>query len=296
MSAPTFFDTPVTGGALKSARWGHGSRTVLGIHGITASSLSFAPVARHLGSDATLVAPDLRGRGQSDSLPGPYGMRAHAADCARVLEELGTGPVVVIGESMGGYVAVVLAVTRPDLVERLVLVDGGLPLPRVEGVDPDEALRAFLGPALARLGLRFDSRRSYLDFWHAHPAFIEVWNNEVEAYLNYDLVGTEPNLVSRVALEAVKQDAADTLDTSEVVRSSLAALSAPVHLLRATRNLQNLRPPMLPDELVERWREVVPQLTDEVVDDTNHYSIIFGERGAKTIAERVNVPPSRRTR
>ena len=55
-------------------------------------------------------------------------------------------------------------------------------------------------------------------------------------------------------------------------------------------------PPMLPDELVERWREVVPQLTDEVVDDTNHYSIIFGERGAKTIAERVNVPPSRRTR
>ncbi|HWF15709.1 MAG TPA: alpha/beta hydrolase, partial [Acidimicrobiales bacterium] len=123
----------VPAGRLHVTRFGPGSRAVLGIHGITASSMSMAVVARHLGADATLVAPDLRGRGASAGLPGPYGMRAHAEDCAAVITELCEPPVVVLGHSMGAFVAVVLAATHPELVERLVLADGGLPLPLPEG-------------------------------------------------------------------------------------------------------------------------------------------------------------------
>jgi pimeloyl-ACP methyl ester carboxylesterase len=283
-----FSDVPVPGGELRVGRWGVGPKAVLGIHGITASSLSLAPLAHRLGAEFSLLAPDLRGRGGSSALPGPFGMVAHAADCAAVLEHRATGPAVVVGESMGGFVAVVLAAKRPELVARLVLVDGGLPPPIPDGIDPAQVLELVLGPALARLSQTFPSREAYHDFWRAHPALGGQLNADVEAYLDYDL---EPapggGFRSRVSEAAVRADGAQNLVEIDVVLDSLRALECPVHLLRAERNLLNQAPPLLPDEVVESWREQIPQLTDEVVEDTNHYTIVFGERGAQAIADRV---------
>jgi len=283
-TTPEYFDVAVGGGELRVGRWGTGPRTVLGIHGVTASSMSLLPVARHVDG-TTLIAPDLRGRGASGELPGPFGMAAHAADCAAVLDRLGAGPAVVVGESMGAYVGVVLAASRPDLVERLVLVDGGLPLPVPEGIDVDTLIDAVLGPAVARLRQTFPSRGAYLDFWRAHPALQDDWSDDIEAYLDYDLTGEEPELRSRVSEAAVRADGAENLVDPGLVPSSLRALTCPVTMLRATRGLLNQVPPLFPDELVAPWRDVVRDFSDEIVDDTNHYTIAFGDRGAKTIAE-----------
>lgn len=280
-----FVDVPVTGGALRVGRWGTGPRIVVGVHGVTASLMSLVPVARHLGDDFTLIAPDLRGRGGSADLPGPFGMAAHAADCAAVLDHLGTGPVTLVGESMGGFVGVVLAARRPDLVERLVLVDGGLPLPMPEGVDPDTLIDVVLGPAVARLRQTFESVEAYLDFWRVHPALQEDWSDDIEAYLRYDLTGDAPALRSRVSEAAVRADGAENLVDPGLVPDALAAIQCDVTMLRATRGLLNQVPPLYPDEVVQPWRAVVPRFADEVVDDTNHYTIAFGERGAKTIAD-----------
>ena len=56
------FTVPVAGGELLVTRFGSGPRRVLGIHAITANAWSLRAVARRLGPDFTLVAPDLRGR------------------------------------------------------------------------------------------------------------------------------------------------------------------------------------------------------------------------------------------
>jgi len=291
---PEFFDVQVAGGALNVARWGGGRRVVLGIHGITASSLSLAPIARHLDLDAgaMLVAPDLRGRGVSNRLPGPYGMLAHANDCAAVLEHVGGTPAVVVGESMGAWVAEVLAARRPELVERLVLVDGGLPTTvpaTAPHPDIEAALAAILGPALSRLARTFATPAAYVEFWRAHPAVRDDWNEDLEAYVLYDLEAAGPpdgGFRPRAAPEAVRTDGAEVLRDPKLVREALAVLTCPINLLRATRNLLNELPPLLTDDVVAQWRARLPQLVDEVVDDTNHYTIMFGERGAKTIARR----------
>ena len=282
-----FVDVPVAGGDLRVGRWGTGPRVVLGVHGVTASLMSLVPVARQLGDDFTLIAPDLRGRGGSATLPGPFGMGAHAADCAAVLEHLGTGPVTVVGESMGAFVGVVLGARRPDLVERLVLVDGGLPFPVPESIDVDTMIDAVLGPAVARLRQTFESVDAYLDFWRVHPALQEDWSDDIEAYLRYDLMGDAPELRSRVSEAAVRADGAENLVDPGLVPDALAALQCEVTMLRATRGLLNQVPPLYPDEVVEPWRAVVPRFADEVLDDTNHYTIAFGERGAKTVADHV---------
>src|SRR5688500_2052760 len=114
----TELDVDVAGGRLHVARWGDGPNVVLAAHGITANSRSFGEVADALASlrgDVSLVAPDLRGRGRSGTLPAPYGMTAHVDDCIAVLDALGAeGPVVAVGHSMGGWVASLLAVRHPD--------------------------------------------------------------------------------------------------------------------------------------------------------------------------------------
>ncbi|TBT88526.1 alpha/beta fold hydrolase [Propioniciclava sinopodophylli] len=99
--------------------------TILAVHGITSSHKAWAPLARQL-PDVRIIAPDLRGRGGSRALPGPYGMSRHAADLSALLAEFGVGRCLAVGHSMGGYVVVTLAHEHAGLVSGLVLVDGGL--------------------------------------------------------------------------------------------------------------------------------------------------------------------------
>lgn len=288
MTELAFRDVPVDGAALRVGTCGTGP-VVLGIHGITASSVSLQPVARLVARSRTFVAPDLRGRGGSADAPGPYGIEAHARDCAALIETLGSGPAVVAGHSMGGYVAAVLAATRPDLVERIVLIDGGLPLPLPEGddLDIDAVMDALLGPSLARLKMTFESRDAYVDFWRAHPSLTADWNDDVEVYVTYDLVGDPPALRSCVSEEAVRADGRDTLANADLIVGAATSLTCPVHLLRAPRGILNDPTPLLPDVLVDHWRNVLPELTVETVEDTNHFTIALAPEGAAIVAERV---------
>src|SRR5215470_9057115 len=155
-------DIAVPDGTLRALRFGDGPRSVLAAHGITASAMSWRAVARALPPEWQLVAVDLRGRGGSADAPGPYGMDRHADDLIAIAEGL-SRPIVLSGQSMGAYPALRAAVRRPDLFTKLVLVDGGLPLPLPPGIDPDAALSAVVGPAIARLAMTFESEQAYLD-------------------------------------------------------------------------------------------------------------------------------------
>jgi lipase len=285
---------PVAGGGLHVGRWGDGDAVVIAAHGITGNHRSWQGVARALGSDITLIAPDLRGRGRSADLPGPFGMRSHAEDLVAILDHLELDRAVLVGHSMGAYVATTAATVDPKRWCSVVLVDGGVALPLPDGVDPDAMLAGVLGPALARLEMTFADRAAYHDFWREHPALAEpgAWNEDTEAWLDHDLVGEEPELRSSASLEAVRFDGRELL-IDQRVRQACLDLQQPAVLLRAPRGLLNQVPPLLPDELLDPLRARWPIRLEMMVENTNHYSIVLAHRGARAVASHLQAAVAR---
>ncbi len=279
--SPELLDVPVRGGNLRVARWPGDGPTVVAAHGITANWVSWARVAAALDGRATLLAPDLRGRGDSGTLPGPYGMVAHADDLVAVIDHVGADRAVVAGHSMGGFVTAVTATRHADRVERVVLVDGGAALAVPEGTDIDAVLQAVIGPAMQRLSMTFTSPQAYRDFWRDHPALRDDWDETVEAYIDHDLRGNPPEVRSKCALDAIRADGADTL-VNAAARDAVHALRCPGVLLWAPRGLMDETPGLYTEERLSALSLPLPH---RLVPDVNHYTILLTDAGARAVAD-----------
>lgn len=263
------------------------ARTALAVHGITASSMGWPAVAGALPDTWALVAPDLRGRGAARDLPGPTGLMRHAEDLCRAAEQLdpeGEG-LVLVGHSMGAYIALLAVDVRPELFRRLVMVDGGVPLPVPAGVDPDELLATTLGPALERLSRTYADVEEYLGFFRQHPALGPHWNETVEAYVRYDALETPAGVRSRAVEEAVRTDGRDLLVLGDELDTALRGLRVPAHLLCAPLGMFGEAPGLLPADAVTSYAEQVDLLTVETIPDVNHYTILFDPAAAARVAE-----------
>jgi len=281
-------DVPVDGGVLRVGEWSPEdptAPTVVALHGGTASHMAWAMVARAL-PEVRLIAPDLRGRGRSAGLPGPFGMARHAADIEAVIVALELPRALLIGHSMGAFAAVVTAHLYPDRFSQVLLVDGGLPLAVPAGISQSDLLRATLGPAAQRLTMTFVDRPAYLEFWKSHPAFADSWSQAVADYANYDLTGTQPELRPSASMEAVKQDSMD-LYGGEFVLTAIAELRQPVTLMTAPRGMLNETPGLYSPSEVERWKADLPDVTIRAVPDVKHYTIVMGAEGASAVAREV---------
>jgi pimeloyl-ACP methyl ester carboxylesterase len=94
------------------------------IHGWCCDRSYFAPQADHFGRHHRVVSVDQRGHGASPAaVDDDYSVPTLAADAAAVIEATALDRPVVVGHSLGGVVALVLAAERPDLVRAVVMVD-----------------------------------------------------------------------------------------------------------------------------------------------------------------------------
>ncbi|MGI9033450.1 MAG: alpha/beta fold hydrolase [Acidimicrobiales bacterium] len=105
-----------------------GGPAVMLLHGwaLSADLNWFSGVYEVAARHGHVVAPDLRGHGRGLRSEEPFTLQAAADDVAGLITELGLGPVVVVGYSMGSSVALLLAHTRPDVVAGLVLASNAL--------------------------------------------------------------------------------------------------------------------------------------------------------------------------
>ena len=95
------------------------------IHGMAGSSATWREVMPALAQRYTVVAPDLPGHGESDKPRQDYSLGAHANALRDLLVAIGVDRATVVGQSLGGGVALQLAYQYPRHCERLVLVSSG---------------------------------------------------------------------------------------------------------------------------------------------------------------------------
>ncbi|EAP98889.1 alpha/beta hydrolase superfamily protein-like [Janibacter sp. HTCC2649] len=270
-----------------------GAPVVLALHGITANGLAWQVLAdelvrRHGAGAVRLLAPDLRGRAASRDVPGPYGIGIHAADALAVASAFGGRPILV-GHSMGAFVAAVAAASEPERFHSVVLVDGGLGFPVPATMSVDDALSSVIGPAMTRLSMVFDSPEDHLAFWRRHPAVGPLLAGPgglwLRRYLDHDLIETEQGWRSSCVLDAVRADGRDVLADPTTLAAVGAAVGSgvDVELLWAQRGLLD-EPQGLYDEARLAALDLPSGLRTTAVPDTNHYSIILDTAPIQTLA------------
>lgn len=286
---------PVAGGELHVARTGvcpgDAELVVLAIHGIASSHMAWRPTVRALAERgrACVLAPDLRGRGRSAALPGPYGFDAGRADLLAVLDHAEVDQAVLVGHSMGAYLAGGLAAAHPERTAGVVMVDGGLAVPSSFEHDADELIEAMVDAALESARTTYATAEDYLAAWHAHPAFAHQWSQDTDAYVRYELTGRPGTFKRAVSHAAVRADITD-LVYDEPARAAIDRVSAPITLLTAPRGMHNDYA-VLPTMLVDSFAATHPHARIQRIPDTNHYTILLGPgpgptRVAAAIADR----------
>ncbi len=157
-----------TNGATIYVRAGGKGPAVVLLHGFGGTGDMWAPLAKVLIRDHTVIVPDLRGMGYSSYPDAGYDKKNQATDIATVLDKLNVQKTALVTHDIGNMVGYALAAQYPDRISKWVVIDAPLP-----GIGPwDEILKSpmlwhfnFRGPDMDRLVK--GRERIYLDrFWN----------------------------------------------------------------------------------------------------------------------------------
>jgi pimeloyl-ACP methyl ester carboxylesterase len=232
------------------------------VHGMAGSSETWMHVMPALAERFTVLAPDLLGQGQSDKPRGDYSLGAHANTLRNLLDALGHERATIIGQSLGGGIAMQFAYQFPQRCERLVLVDSGglgrevtfylrmLTVPGFELVfplfctplvrDTGDLIAGWLG----RAGVR------------STPAGREIWRSYT-------------SLADAASRRAFFRNLRDVIDFSGQAVSALSRLHRTAQL--PTLIVWGAQDPFIPVSHGVAAHEAIPGSRLEIFDGVGHY-------------------------
>lgn len=173
-----------TATSLPAERTGLGGPDVVVVHGFTQTGVSWAVVAEDLACDHRVTVVDAPGHGRAGSI------RATLAEGAALLGSTG-GPAIYVGYSMGGRLALRLALDRPDLVTGLVLIGA------TAGIDdPTERADRRTADHVLADRIEADGTEAFLEHWLAQPLFegLDLTEDDRAARLANDPAGLASSL------------------------------------------------------------------------------------------------------
>jgi esterase len=234
---------------------------VLILHGLLGSARNWTSIAKELAGTHRVFALDLRNHGRSP-WAGTMSFDEMAGDVAAFIERHGLGAVTLIGHSLGGKVAMRLALTRPELIGRLVVVDVA-PVAYAHSFAP--FVEAMLQVDLAAVTRRSDAE---LQLQGAVPDAV------MRNFLLQNLVKTDAGFVWRVNLEALAANMAELLGFP--TPASDAAYVGPTLFIAGGRS-KYVQPEHRP--LIER---LFPSAEHVVIPGAGHW--LHAERPAEFLA------------
>jgi len=264
----------VDGIRLHYVEWKGGEPTLLLVHGLSANARTFDRWAESLAPRYRLIAPDLRGRGDSDKPEGPYGIEVHARDMELLLNALNIDKVVYIGQSLGAIIGLQFTANNPGRVLKLVLGDQG-------GVPDDEAQIAeilnTIQISIARVGTTYSSRDAYLDFFKGNPFLQPMWSKYFESLVEADIeVLPDGTARSKMRKEALEQDTTSLLNLA--YENLYPKVRCPTLLVRAPCGILGEKDYALSPEVTDKIVRSIPNCRLYEVEGANHYTLFLVEQ------------------
>jgi pimeloyl-ACP methyl ester carboxylesterase len=280
MTEPILETVDGHGVKIQLVQWGHKGKAILCIHGITANCRCWDVMASPLNPDHRVMAMDLRGRGRSDRPDTGYSISHHCRDILAVLDHLEIEKAVIMGHSLGAFIATAFGAKHSERVDRIILVDGGGKLSEIQ------MMKVFAGikSSLDRLGRVFPSFEAYLDLMKTAP-FYKAWTPALETYYRYETEEVDGGVGCNVRPEHIQEER-ENLGKVDISKS-YEKISCPVLILRATDGMVGEDDLLLPQNVVETMVHKIPNARYVDIPGTNHYSIIFdqNEMRDRTIRE-----------
>jgi pimeloyl-ACP methyl ester carboxylesterase len=231
----------------------------------------------------------MRGRANSrDIAPPPaWGIETDAQDVIAVLDHAGLDSAVLVGQSLGAFVACTVAARYPERVQSIVAIDGSVRYALPPDLDTNQLLELTLGPAIKKLQMTFADGDAYLDYHRAHPAFAGNWSPQLTAYLGRDtLQQPDGTAVSSCIEAAIRADGAQ-LVVDDFVNDAINMATCPVTLLCAERGILNQPQGFYNDEILDAAGIDRSRVAVELIAGTNHYTLNGPGIGADSVAEAI---------
>lgn len=245
-------------------RAGQGPGMVL-LHGFPQTGHMWRKVVPAFVERFTVVAPDLRGYGDSDRPASGYDKRSMAADIAQVIRALGIGPVVLVGHDRGARVAHRFALDHSSLLTRLVLLDIAPTYDIFERIDQRSARRHWHWffhqvpdlPEALTAGREEVYLRSLYGAWALNPSAIEE-----EAIHEYLRCFRQPGAM-RAAFEDYRAGAGLDLEQDAADRGKKVGVPTLV-LWGGSRTPQAA-------DMLGVWKERCERVEGQAVPDSGHF-------------------------
>jgi pimeloyl-ACP methyl ester carboxylesterase len=245
---------------------------VLLLHGLAGRANEWRSTAVWMTESYRVLALDQRGHGMSDKDVSDYSRGAYVEDVVAVIQRLGLGPVVLVGQSMGGLNAFLAAARRPDLARALVVVEAspGGPDPKVPGR---------VGAWLDSWPVPFPTLADARDFFGGDTLYAQAWLEVLEEHPD----GYRPQF-RRESMVASVADVAERNYWGEWGRVRCPTLSvggtrgyvAEDELREMTRRIPSGSYARIPGaghdlhlERPEAWREVAEAFLSSTVGDSH---------------------------
>lgn len=240
--------------ALHTVERGESGSRVVFLHGLFGQGRNWSTIGKELAVDHRVTLVDLPDHGRS-----PWTDRIDYVDMAQRVAEVLPGPATVVGHSMGGKVAMVLALTRPDLVERLVVAD----MSPVDYGDEAGATGGVLGYARILLGLDLTDVRTREDADRVLAA--QVPERTIRSFLLQNLHRDGDGWRWAANLEHIVRDGATLAAWPEEALRGTAPYDGPVLWLGGERS------GYVRDEFAPAMRRWFPRYRKVVINDAGHW-------------------------
>ncbi|MFY7999553.1 MAG: alpha/beta hydrolase [Candidatus Kapaibacteriota bacterium] len=299
------FDVFVNGINIHYGRWyskrndAVGAPTAVCVHGLTANHRCWGTYATLLvNSGVNVIGYDLRGRGLSSKPEKGYGVFGHLKDLYAFLNEINIEKPILIGHSLGAMIGMAFAAEYPDRLSHLIMVDAGAAPTLAQLMK----IMVVLRPSLARLNSTFRSPERYIETIKSAPFIAASWNSVVEDHCRYELEEVNGRWKCNIPLYVLDQEfqsfggaidplvaiANAFLDPIGLLMKAWPPryfpyehIAVPTLILRAPGKNREAGDEFLTEDGMMTMKREIKDATVFTVQDTNHYTIIFGEHAER---------------